>query len=121
MSLKLELISIPVSDQEKAKEFYMNKLGFELIVDAPFNDGMRWIQLATSKDAETSISLVNWLEDKMRPGNVQGLILEVENIEKTYSMLIEKGVELGEINDTPWGRFSSFVDIDGNGWTIHQN
>jgi catechol 2,3-dioxygenase-like lactoylglutathione lyase family enzyme len=99
---------IPVSDQQKAKEFYM-KLGFQLILEAPSNHGETWIQLGLPNQ-NTHISLAKF----------QGIILETDDIEKDILELKSKGIELGKIDNTPWGKFAWLKDLDGNGLCFHQ-
>jgi predicted enzyme related to lactoylglutathione lyase len=113
----IEIISVPVTDQKASKDFYL-KIGFQLIVEADMGNGSTWVQLGLPGQA-TSITLVNWFKD-MSPGSMQGLVLKTEDIEKEVADLKAKGVEVKPIDDTPWGRFASFSDPDGNGLTLHQ-
>ena len=106
---KIEIIMLPVSDQQKAKEFYL-KLGFEILVEAPAQHGENWVQLGLPNQ-ETSISLATF----------QGLIFETDDIEKEIESLKIKGIELGKIDDTPWGKFAWLNDPDGNKLCLHQN
>lgn len=115
----IEVISIPVKDQDNAKEFYLQKLGFRLLNDSPFEAGKRWVQLAISEDSRTSITLVTWF-DKMPPGCVQGLIIATDDIEASYQALKNAGVDITPVYETPWGKFANFKDPDGNGWGLHQ-
>lgn len=115
--LSFEIISIPVSDQNRSMLFYRDVVGFDLIRDEPMGPDMRWIQLAP-KGCQTTIALVNWF-DTMRPGGVQGLMLNVDDIDKEYRRL-SATVIMTEIQQQPWGRFSMFKDPDGNGWIIRQ-
>ena len=116
---RLEVVSIPVSDQERAKRFYAEQLGFAVVNDAPFGAGQRWVQLSPGQGAQTTITLVNWLE-AMPPGSAQGHVLEVANLEAARDALRGRGVEVDEVQDTPWGKFAGFSDPDGNGWVLHQ-
>ena len=104
----LEIIMLPVKDRQKAKEFYL-KLGFQIIIEAPDPHGETWIQmgLATSN---SSISLAGF----------HGIICETDNIEKDSNELKEKGIEVGKIDETPWGRFAWLKDLDGNSLCLHQ-
>ena len=115
---KIEVISIPVTDQQKSKDFYINQIGFRLIVEAPMGNGQTWVQLGLP-GTETSITLVTWF-DKMPPGTIQGLVLSSENIENDMKELSSKGVKIGELQKTPWGIFCWFTDPDGNSWTLHE-
>jgi len=115
---KITVISIPVKDQQKAKEFYMDKLGFSLIIEAPMSETSKWVQLGLP-GTETSITLVDWYKD-MQPGGIDGLVVATDNIDEEVEQLQAKGVEMGKIDPTPWGKFCSFKDIDGNGWVLHE-
>lgn len=114
----IEVISVPVTDQEKAKEFYTGKMGFSVIVEAPFGNNQKWVQLGMPGN-EVSITLVNWFP-KMPAGSMQGLVVKTENIAADVEALKGKGIEMGKIDQTPWGKFSSFSDPDGNGWILHE-
>jgi catechol 2,3-dioxygenase-like lactoylglutathione lyase family enzyme len=103
-----EIIMIPVTDQQKAKEFYL-KLGFQLIAEAPSEHGQTWIQLGLPNQT-TTISLATF----------HGIIFETDDIEKEIKALKAKGVEVGKTDDTPWGKFAWLKDPDGNGLCLHQ-
>jgi catechol 2,3-dioxygenase-like lactoylglutathione lyase family enzyme len=113
-----EIVSIPVSDQEGAKAFYRDVLGFEVLRDEPMGPDSRWIQLAPAGCA-TSVSLVNWFE-AMPPGGLQGVMLNVTDIEADHATLSARGLPLSEIREEPWGRYAQFADPDGNGWILRQ-
>ncbi len=113
----IEIVSIPVSDQQASKEFYI-KIGFQLITEADMGNGSTWVQLGLPGQA-ASISLVNWFKE-MPAGSMQGLVLKSEDIEKEVADLKAKGVEVKSIDNTPWGKFASFSDPDGNGITLRQ-
>jgi len=74
-----EIVSVPVSDQQRAKQFYRDVLGFELIREEPMGPGMSWIQLAPAGQGVT-ITLVTWFE-KMKPGGLQGVMVNTDDIE----------------------------------------
>ena len=127
----IEVISIPVTNQEESKQFYM-KLGFEVIVEAPMGNGRTWIQLGMPNQV-TTITLVSWWPYKevvMPAGSLQGIILETDDIEKEVQELKTKGIkvgtmgtkgfEAGKIDNTLWGKFAYLNDPDGNGLSIHQ-
>lgn len=105
---KLEIVMLPASDQQKAKEFYL-KLGLEILVEAPAAHGQTWVQLGFPGQ-ETSISLANF----------SGLIFETDDIEKEIEELKVKGIELGKTGSTPWGKFAWLKDLDGNSLCLHQ-
>jgi catechol 2,3-dioxygenase-like lactoylglutathione lyase family enzyme len=113
-----EIISVPVSDQERAKAFYRDTLGFELIREADMGARGKWIQLAP-KGCATTIALVCWF-DSMKPGGLQGVMLNVTDIDKDHRDLSARGLSLSAIDQQPWGRFAMFKDPDGNGWILRQ-
>lgn len=104
----IEIVTLPVTDQQKAKEFYL-KLGFEVIVEAPMGPGETWLQVGLPGQA-TSIALMKF----------HGLICETDNIVKEVSDLNAKGIKTEKIDDTPWGKFAWLKDVDGNGICLHQ-
>jgi catechol 2,3-dioxygenase-like lactoylglutathione lyase family enzyme len=111
---KVQLFSIPVSDQDRAKEFYVDTLGFELVSDTAMGPDMRWV-MVSPPGAQTAITLVTWFPS-MPAGSLKGLVLETDDLDADVAALRERGVEIpGGIEDQPWGRFVSFEDPDGNG------
>ena len=104
----VEIIMLPVKDRQKAKEFYV-KLGFKAVVEAPAAHGETWIQMGLP-GGNTTISLANF----------QGVICETENMEKEIEILNAKGIEVGKIDNTPWGKFAWLKDQDGNSFGLHQ-
>ena len=103
----IEIIMLPVKDRQKAKEFYL-KLGFQVIVEAPAAHGETWIQLGLPNSRTISLA------------GFQGTICETDNIEKEIKELKTKGIEVGKIDETPWGRFARLNDLDGNRLCLHQ-
>ena len=118
MDWKLELVAIPVSDVDRAKEFYVDKVGFNADHDHQVSDELRFVQLTPAGSA-CSIAFGTGITD-MRPGSVKGLQLVVEDADAARAELLERGVEVGEVQDFPWGRFVFFEDPDGNGWSVQQ-
>jgi catechol 2,3-dioxygenase-like lactoylglutathione lyase family enzyme len=118
VDLKLELISVPVSDVERAKAFYTEKAGFALDNDVTVQEGLRFIQL-TPPGSGCSISIGEGLTE-MEPGFLEGLQLVVDDIESARDELAGRGLQVSEIQDFPWGRFVFFSDPDGNGWNVQQ-
>jgi predicted enzyme related to lactoylglutathione lyase len=114
----ISIISIPVTDQQRAKEFYV-KLGFTIQTEAPFGpNNQQWIQLSLP-DGNTSITLVNWF-DEMPAGSMRGFVIDTDNLEQEIETLQSRGIEVGKIDTTPWGKFVSVRDPDGNGISIHE-
>ncbi len=116
--VSFEIVSVPVTDQERAKRFYQDVLGFELIREEPMGPGQKWIQLSP-KGCSTTVALVTWFEG-MRAGGLQGVMLNSTDIDADYALLKSRGVVLTDIAQQPWGRFSMFSDPDGNGWILRQ-
>ena len=116
--VSFEIVSVPVSDQEGAKNFYRDVLGFELLRDDPMGPGVRWIQLAPP-GCSTTIALVTWF-DTMQPGGLQGVMLNVTDIDADHATLSARGLQLTDIGEEPWGRYAMFSDPDGNGWILRQ-
>ena len=117
MDWKLELVQVPVSDVDRAKNFYTEQVGFNLDHDHQVSDDLRFVQL-TPPGSGCSISMGP--PSGMAPGSVQGLQLVVSDIEAAHAELSGRGVEVGEIQDLPWGSFVFFSDPDGNGWAVQQ-
>jgi catechol 2,3-dioxygenase-like lactoylglutathione lyase family enzyme len=118
MEWKLELISIPVSDVDRAKAFYTEKAGFNADHDHTVSDELRFVQL-TPPGSACSIALGKGIADTP-PGSVQGLQLVVPDIEAAHAELLERGVEVSDVQEFPWGSFVFFSDPDGNGWAVQQ-
>jgi catechol 2,3-dioxygenase-like lactoylglutathione lyase family enzyme len=118
MDFRLELVNVPVSDVDRAIEFYSQKAGFHLDNDATVNEGIRFVQL-TPPGSRCSISIGTGLSD-MTPGSIQGLQLVVDDINAAHDELAERGVDVSDVQDFPWGLFVFFRDPDGNGWAVQQ-
>jgi catechol 2,3-dioxygenase-like lactoylglutathione lyase family enzyme len=118
MDWKLELVAVPVSDVDRAKDFYTEKAGFIAEHDHRVSDEMRFVQV-TPPGSACSITFGTGITD-MAPGSVQGLQLVVPDIEAARNELLERGVEVGDVQVFPWGSFVFFSDPDGNGWAVQQ-
>jgi len=115
---KLELVAIPVSDVDRAKAFYVDQAGFNADQDHTVTDDLRFVQL-TPPGSACSIAIGLGVTEAA-PGSVQGMQMVVDDIEAARAQLVDRGVEVGEIQDFPWGRFVFFQDPDGNGWAVQQ-
>ncbi|MFC5819371.1 VOC family protein [Nonomuraea harbinensis] len=115
----ISVVSVPVSDQDRAKSFYLDKLGFDLIAESTFGDEMRWIQVGIP-GAQTSLTLVTWF-DEMPPGSLRGLVIDCEDLDKEYRALTERGVAfIGPPSQQPGGVFAILSDPDGNLISLRQ-
>ncbi len=115
----VKVISVPVSDQERAKAFYVEKLGFDLSRDDDSVPGIRWIEV-TPKDGTTSLTLVNWFET-MPPGSLQGLVLGSTDLAHDCDRLAAQGVGFERpLREQPWGAEAVIRDPDGNRIVLQQ-
>ncbi|MBW4721445.1 VOC family protein [Saccharothrix obliqua] len=117
---RIKRVSVPVSDQDRAKDFYTSALGFKLLLElpVPMGDNARWIEVAPD-GGETSFILGTWFEG-MTPGNLFGLMLETEDIAADADALRSSGVEVEGPFDTPFGTQATFSDPDGNAFVLVQ-
>jgi catechol 2,3-dioxygenase-like lactoylglutathione lyase family enzyme len=118
MDWKLELVAVPVTDVDRAKAFYTDKVGFVADQDHRVSDDMRFVQL-TPPGSACSIAIGEGIVTST-PGSVEGLQLVVPDIGAARAELIERGVDVGDVQDFPWGSFVFFSDPDGNGWAVQQ-
>jgi predicted enzyme related to lactoylglutathione lyase len=114
---RLELVQVPVSDVDRAKTFYTEKAGFNADHDHRVSDELRFVQL-TPPGSACSIALGTGLSDKP-PGSAQ-LQLVVSDIHAARAELADRGVEVSEVQEFPWGAFVFFADPDGNSWAVQQ-
>jgi predicted enzyme related to lactoylglutathione lyase len=115
---KLELVAIPVTDVDRAKSFYVEQAGFNADHDHTVSEEIRFVQL-TPPGSACSIALGNGLTDA-EPGSVVGLQLVVEDIGQAHDELTQRGVEVSDVQEFPWGSFVFFSDPDGNKWSVQQ-
>jgi catechol 2,3-dioxygenase-like lactoylglutathione lyase family enzyme len=118
MDFKLELVQVPVSDVDRAIDFYVEKAGFVLDHDHKVSDELRFVQI-TPPGSACSISFGTGLT-KMAPGSVEGLQVVVASAEEARAHLAGGGVEVSEVDEQPWGRFVYFSDPDGNAWACQE-
>jgi predicted enzyme related to lactoylglutathione lyase len=118
MDFKLELVSVPVTDVDRAISFYADEVGFNLDHDHRVSDEMRFVQL-TPPGSACSIAIGEGVANT-QPGSVQGLQLVVADITEAHAQLAGRGVAVSEVQDFPWGRFVFFSDPDGNGWAVQE-
>ena len=128
MITRINTVSVMVSDQHRSREFYTQKLGFEVQMDEPMGQS-RWIQLAP-KGAQTSLVLMKPTEDmpaeiyaraKAAIGGLANFIFAVDDMQATYNELSARGVEfVDEPAQQPWGWWATIKDPDGNTIGLHQ-
>ena len=118
MDYRLELISVPVSDVDRAKAFYVDQAGFNADHDHTVDENLRFVQL-TPPGSACSIAIGQGVTDS-QPGSMKGLQLVVESADAAHAELSGRGVEVSEIQDFPWGRFVFFSDPDGNAWAVQE-
>ena len=118
MDWRLELIAVPVSDVDRAKDFYTQKAGFVADHDHTVSDEIRFVQL-TPPGSACSIAFGKGISEK-EPGSVEGLQMVVDDVSAAREELLGRGVDVGEVQEFPWGSFVFFSDPDGNGWAVQQ-
>lgn len=118
LDMKLELVQVPVSDVDRAKAFYTEKIGFNADHDHQVNQNLRFVQL-TPPGSACSIAVGSGLSE-MAPGSVKGLQMVVQDVAAVRAELLRRGAEVSEIDDQPWGSFVYFSDPDGNTWALQQ-
>lgn len=119
MDMRLELISVPVSDVDRAKAFYVDQAGFVLDHDHVVSDEMRFVQL-TPPGSACSIAIGTGIASTA-PGSAQGMLLVVADIDAARAGLEARGVEVSDVQDMGWGaRHAYFQDPDGNAWQLQQ-
>jgi catechol 2,3-dioxygenase-like lactoylglutathione lyase family enzyme len=115
----VQLFSVPVSDPDRARAFYVDTLGFTLVSDTMMGEDQRWIQVVPP-GAQTSITLVTWFET-MPSGSLRGLVLETDDLEGDMQRLHAADVAFDSgIESAPWGQYAQFSDPDGNGLILQQ-
>jgi predicted enzyme related to lactoylglutathione lyase len=115
---KIELVSIPVSDVDRAKTFYTEQAGFNADHDHKVSDGLRFVQL-TPPGSACSIVIGTGISDAP-PGSVQGMQMVVSDVAAARAELAGRGVEVSEVQEFPWGLFVFFSDPDGNRWALQE-
>ncbi|HWI01568.1 MAG TPA: glyoxalase superfamily protein [Propionibacteriaceae bacterium] len=118
MDWKIELVTIPVSDVDRAKAFYTEKVGFNADHDHRVSDEVRFVQL-TPPGSACSIALGTGISQS-QPGSVQGIQMVVSDINAARAELLERRVQVSEVQEFAWGSFVFFSDPDGNGWAVQQ-
>lgn len=118
MDYKLELVSIPVSDVDRARDFYVDKIGFALDHDHTVSDEIRFVQM-TPPGSACSIAVGRGIVDG-EPGSVRGLQIVVADAAAAREELLERGAPVSDVQHLDWGDFVFFADPDGNAWSLQQ-
>lgn len=120
MECKIELIFVPVTDVDRARDFYVDKVGFHLDMDMRVDENIRFVQL-TPVSSACSIAFGEGIGgDAMSPGMQDSIQVVVPNAEAARQDLLSRGVEASEVEVLAWGSFTGFKDPDGNTWTIQE-
>jgi len=117
MDMRLELVVLPVSDVDRAKEFY-ERVGFHADHDHRVSDDLRFVQL-TPPGSACSIAIGRGLVEG-DPGSVKGLQVVVDDVAGWRDALLARGVDVGDVEQLPFGSFIYFRDPDGNRWAVQQ-
>jgi len=118
MQMKLELVAVPVSDVDRAKTFYTEKIGFHADHDHQVREDLRFVQLTPPGSACSIVIGVGITT--MQPGSIEGLLMVVSDVKAVREELVKRGVDISEIDEQPWGSFAYFRDPDGNSWSLQQ-
>jgi catechol 2,3-dioxygenase-like lactoylglutathione lyase family enzyme len=117
MDMKLELVAVPVTDVDRARDFYV-QVGFVLDHDHTVSDEIRFVQL-TPPGSGCSITVGKGVTG-MAPGSLDNMQMVVASADEAHAELTKLGIEVSEIDEQPWGRFVYFSDPDGNGWSLQE-
>jgi catechol 2,3-dioxygenase-like lactoylglutathione lyase family enzyme len=118
MDWKIELIFVPVADVDRAKSFYVDKLGWNADFDQQVTENLRFVQV-TPPGSACSIAFGMGITD-MEPGSQKGIQVVVPDADAARQHLLDNGVEASEVDEEDWGRFVFFSDPDGNAWALQQ-
>ena len=115
--MKLELVGVPVTDVDAARDFYV-RAGFNLDHDHTVSDEVRFVQL-TPPGSACSIAIGKGLTE-ITPGSLDNLQMVIADADAAREDLLGRGIEVSEVDEQPWGRFVHFSDPDGNRWSLQQ-
>jgi catechol 2,3-dioxygenase-like lactoylglutathione lyase family enzyme len=118
MEMKIEVVVVPVSDTDRAKAFYVDQIGFHADHDHRVSPELRFVQL-TPPGSACSIAFGDGLTE-MAPGSLKGVMMVIPDADAARKELLERGVDVGEVDEQMWGRFVYFADPDGNTWSLQQ-
>jgi catechol 2,3-dioxygenase-like lactoylglutathione lyase family enzyme len=115
---RLEMVTVPVADVDRAKAFYVDRVGFAVEQDVRIDEGHRFVELAPP-GSPCTIALTEGYVDAA-PGSLRGAQFNVPDAEAAHVFLRDRGVDVSDVRTLPWGRFCSFSDPDGNTWSVHE-
>ncbi len=118
MECRIELIFVPVSDVDRAIEFYVDRVGFTLDMEARVDEHTRFVQV-TPPTSQCSIAFGEGISE-MTPGTQHSIQVVVPDAEAARQELLGRGVDASEVQTLAWGSFTSFADPDGNTWALQQ-
>lgn len=114
MIRKIKFVGIPVKDQDRALDFYVNTLGFTLVTDQPMGPGQRWVEIKPPK-GETGVALFTPPGHEGRVGTFTGISMDCDDLERTHKELAAKGVQFPKPpQKQPWGKMAIMADSEGN-------
>jgi catechol 2,3-dioxygenase-like lactoylglutathione lyase family enzyme len=117
MDMRIELITVPVTDVDRARDFYAS-LGWNVDHDQEVDESTRFVQV-TPPGSACSIAFGRGIADT-EPGSLRGIQLVIRDADAALAFLTGKGVDAGPVDDQPWGRFVTFHDPDGNEYTLQE-
>ena len=118
MLFRLEMVTIPVSDVDRAKAFYVDRVGFAVEQDRRIDAEHRFVELIPPGSPCTIALTAGYID--AAPGSLQGVQVNVDDAEAAHAFLRDRGVDVSDVQAFPWGRFCFFTDPDGNGWSVHE-
>jgi len=109
---------VPVTDTDRAKDFYVSQVGFNADHDHKVKPGLRFVQLTPPGSACSVV--IGEGTTEMKPGTQKNLQMVVKDVRALRDELMARGVQVSDIQEMPWGTFAFFSDPDGNSWSLQQ-
>ncbi|WP_040163412.1 glyoxalase superfamily protein [Microbacterium gorillae] len=119
MDIKIEVVFVPVTDVDRAKQFYVEGLGFHADYDERPDENTRFVQL-TPPGSACSIAIGEGLGRNMAPGSLEAVMAVIPDADAFLADVRSRGVEADGVDEQAWGRFVTLRDPDGNLWTFQQ-
>ena len=118
MDFRLQMVTIPVTDVDRAKTFYVDQAGFTVEQDVHVDEDHRFVELMPP-GSPCSIALTAGYIDA-EPGSIKGIQVNVDDADAAHQLLREREIDVSDVEAFPWGRFCFFSDPDGNTWSVQQ-